>query len=95
MPLFGDTGESLIQPLVKESKAAMIQPHEVEDRGMKIGNMMAILHRLETYFIGGSEGLAPFHASSRKPHAEAVPVVVPAKFADSFAGRGSPKFATP
>ena len=57
--------------------------------------MVRILHGLEAKLVGRTDGLAAFDSSTGQPHRKPVPVVVTPRLADSLAGRGSSKLATP
>ena len=90
-----DAGEFLIQALMEISKLVVVQPHEVQDRGVQIAHVRSVFHRAKAKFIRGADGLATLHSRAGQPHAEAMPVVVTAGFVDAFAGWRAPEFTAP
>ena len=73
----------------------MIDSHQVQDRGMQIGDMTAFLDSLETEFVGGTHGLSAPNATTGQPDAETEWIMIAARAPFAFAGRCAPKFATP
>src|SRR5262245_15537054 len=57
-----NAGESIIEALVEVRQPRMIQAHQVQNRGMKVRDMTALLHRIEAEFVGGADRLAAFDA---------------------------------
>ena len=55
----------------------MVEPHEVQDRRVKIVNVNFVLDGFVSELVGGSVNRSAFHASAGHPHGEAVVVVVP------------------
>ncbi len=67
----------------------MVEAHEVQDRGVQVGDVARFIDGREAEFIRRADGLATAHAGSGEPHREAVPVVIAAGFVDSLAGRSA------
>ena len=90
-----DSGEPLLETLVKVRKLFVIQTEQVQDGGVQVGEWPALLDGIEPQFVGGADGLAAFDSSPGQPHAEAERVMVSTQLAQSLTRRRSPKFATP
>src|SRR5260221_12586084 len=90
-----DTREPLIQTLVEIRQQPMIQPHQVQDRRVQVGNVARLFYRAEAQFVGAADGLAALDSRARQPDAEAERVVFPAWPADAFACGRPPELAAP
>ena len=56
----------------------MIEPHEMEDRSVKIPDVMAVLNRLVPDLVGGAIADTGLDARAGEPVGEALGIVVPA-----------------
>ena len=63
---FFNTGEALLEPHVWVGEAGGVKAHQVQDSGVQVTHMTALLDRLESQFIGGSDRLSP-RDSRRRP----------------------------
>jgi len=72
-------GEPLIQALVKIRQQPMVQPHQVQDRRVQVGDVAWLLDRAEAELVGGADGLAALDARAGEPDAEAEWVVIAAR----------------
>ena len=90
-----NTRKTLIQSLIKKCQSRVVQAHQVENRGMQIGDVARVLNRPKAQLIRCTDRLPSFDARSRQPHAETVRVVISPGFADTFAGRRAAKLSTP
>src|SRR5579864_3240351 len=82
-----DPCEALVEPLIKEAERFVIEPHQVQDRGMQVRNVATLLDGPKAQLVGRTDRLAPLHASPREPHRKTVPVVVAPRLPHPFAGR--------
>ena len=55
------TGVTVRQPLV-------VEPHQVQDRGVQIVNVHRFFNRLKTKLIGRPVGRTPLHSTPGKDH---------------------------
>ena len=55
---------------------AGIEAEKLEDRGVNVGNVMAVLDGVEPELVGGTVDDAALDPSTRQPHGEAVVMVV-------------------
>ena len=90
-----NAGEPLIQSLVEKGKSCMVEAHQIKNRGVEIRDVARRFNGPKAQFIRCTDGLAPFHSGASQPHAEAIRIVIAARFADAFAGWGAAKFSAP
>src|SRR5437660_856256 len=68
-----------VQPLAAgDLQLAAVEAEEVEDRGVEVGDIVAILLGMEADRVGGAVDDAPLEAAAGHPGREAVDVVVAA-----------------
>src|SRR5262245_30611419 len=94
LPLL-DARQPLIEALVKVRQPAVVQSHQVQDRGVQVGNVIWLLGSAEAEFVGGADRLTSLDAGAGEPHAETERIVIAARPADAFAGRSPAEFAAP
>jgi hypothetical protein len=75
--LSGDIGESEIAALIGVRKLLVIQPKQVQDRGVKIVDMHRIFDHVETEFIRLAIHESLFDPPTSEPDREGVFVVIP------------------
>src|SRR4051794_21188475 len=67
------------QPLTaRDLQPVRVEAELAEDGGVDIGDVMAVLHRVEAELIGGAVRHAAFDAASREPRRKALRVVIAA-----------------
>jgi hypothetical protein len=71
-------GQALVAAVVAEGQADVVQPEQVEDRGLHIMDVRAVLGGAQADRIGGAERLSALDPAAGQPHREAVRVVVAA-----------------
>src|SRR5437016_5937524 len=59
-------------------EATGVEAQEVEDRGVDVGDIMAVLDGVEAQLVGGAMDNAPLDAATGQPDREAVVMVVAA-----------------
>ena len=99
----GDVRKPEIPPGISIGQFFMIEPEEVQNRGVKIVDVHLILYGFESEFVRLSELCASFCAAPGHPHGEAVVVVITphlrigvvGSWRGQFHGRGAPEFAAP
>lgn len=58
-------------------QASRVEAQLMEDRGMEIGDVMTVLHRVEPEFIGGAVGDASPDASAGQPDRKPIRMMIP------------------
>ena len=56
--VFVDAGEAPVQAIVEVGQAAVVEAHQVQDRGVQVGDMTALFDGGEAQFIRGPHCLA-------------------------------------
>lgn len=69
---FEHTGQFLIQAAIEIRQLAMVEAHQVQDRGMQIANVPPIDGRFVAKLVGFAEADASFDAAARNPIREAL-----------------------
>ena len=87
-----DIGKSKIPAIEPIGQSLMINPAEVQNRGMKVVKMARVLHRPITERVGFAIMNPAPHSTPSKPRGEGVRVMV-TTLASLRIG-GSPKFTT-
>src|SRR6266851_3787589 len=77
-------GQPLVKSLIEVGQLLVIQAEQVQDRGVKIGDVAWVVDSPEAELVGRADGLAALDAGAGQPHREAVRVVVAAGFADAL-----------
>ena len=85
------------QPEVAASKAVgqsfMVQPKEMQHRGVQIMDMHPILNCIPSEFVCGSKGHAAANSTASHPHRKSKRMMIPAVF--SLGCRSPSKFSAP
>src|SRR5436305_1187356 len=63
--------EARVHAGIEIRKPGVIEPHQVKDGCMEVGDMALVFDGREAEFVGRTHGLATFDARSGEPHAEA------------------------
>lgn len=71
-----DIGQAEIAAGMAEGKVLVIEPKQMQKRGVKIVDMHLLVHCGETKLIGRSMDIPAFHPAACQPDCEAVMVVV-------------------
>ena len=69
--------QPFVAAVVPVRQPQVIQPHQVQDRRVQVGDVAGIFDGAEAELIRCADRLAATDASSRQPHRKPVPVVVP------------------
>ena len=93
--LAADSGQAVIEALVEVGQSRVVQAHQVENRGVEVGDMATVVDGIETELVGRSNGLAALDPRTGQPHCETVGIVIAAGLVDSFAGRSPAELAAP
>src|SRR5262245_49281568 len=80
--LAGDVRQAKVAALEAHSQAEMIQSQKMQDGGLQIVDVDAVLGGTEAEFVGGAESDAGLDAAAGQPHGKGLDVVIPA---DGFA----------
>jgi hypothetical protein len=72
----GNVGKSKIAARVAERKPGVIEPQQMENRGMQIMDVNRFFDRFETVLVGSAVNVAAAHPATCHPHREAMMVVV-------------------
>ena len=75
-PTLLNSSQPLVQPAMEKRQPVVIQTHQVQEGGMQIGDMAALLDCLEAEFIRGAVSDSSFDAASCEPTAEALGMMV-------------------
>ena len=59
-----------------EDHAAGVEAELMQDSGVDVGDVMAVLDRVEAKFVGGAVGDPPFNTTAGHPDAKTVGVVI-------------------
>ena len=73
-----DVGEPPLDAVVVVRKPGVIEPEEVEERGVEVGDRLHLLHGLVAEVVGGTVVVSPSHPRARQPDGEPGGVVVAA-----------------
>src|SRR5215469_5298774 len=73
--------------------AAMIQPQQVQDGSVQIGDHRAVFHGVVAQFVGAAVGLAAAYAAPGQPEAETLLMMVAA--VAPLADWRAPEFSAP
>ena len=87
-----NTGQPLVESLVKERQPFVVEAQQVEDRGVEIRDVQASFDRLEPGLIGRPDPLAAFDAPTGQPHGEPVGMMIAAT---ALPGRCPSELASP
>src|SRR6188508_3027511 len=87
--------ETKVAALKAEGEARMVEPQQVENGGMNIVDVHAVLHGIEAEFVGLADDGAAFNAASGEPHGEGVDVMIPAGGLAVFTHGCASEFAAP
>ena len=93
-----DAGEALVEALEFEGELAVVDPHEVENRGVEVVDVDGVFGDVVGEVVGFAEFDAAFDAAASHPHGEATGVVVAAVvvFGEVALGvDGAAEFASP
>ena len=88
-----DVGEAVIPAGVAVGELLVVEAHEVEDRGIHVVDVDAVLDGREPELVGGAVAKTFLHPAAGHPGGVAVVVVVATLLA--LGGRGAAKFAAP
>ena len=65
--------DAFFEALVEERQAFVVEAHEVQDRGVQVGDVARFIHSGEAEFIGRADRLAAASAGSGGPHQSEKP----------------------
>src|SRR5262245_28539661 len=69
-------GEPEVTACIAEGKVLVVKAEKVKHRCVQVVNMDGLFHGLIPKFVGGPVNVSTLHASTGKPHGEAVGIVV-------------------
>ena len=88
-----DVGEAVIPAGVAVGELLVVEAHEVEDRGIHVVDVDAVLDGREPELVGGAVAKTFLHPAAGHPGGVAIVVVVATLLA--LGGGGAAKFAAP
>src|SRR5690349_2536570 len=88
-----DIRQAEITPAVAIGQPFMIEPHQVQDRGMQIMDMNAVLRRMPTELIRRAIGHSAADTTACEPHGESKRMMLAAIV--SFGSRSTAELAAP
>ena len=88
-------GQALLQSHVGIGQALMVDPHQMQDRGVQVTDMARLFHCGKAQFVRRANRLSSFDTRTGQPHRKAVPIVIASRFINTFTGGCTTKFTTP
>src|SRR2546422_11594718 len=90
-----DAGQALLEALIEIRELGVVKAHEVQDRGVQVRDVAAVLDGVEAKFVGRTDSLAAADAGAGEPHRKAEWIMVATGFANPFARGRAAELAAP
>ena len=88
-------GQPIIAALMAKRQPQMVEPQQVQHRGLQIVNVDPILDRIIADFIRLADRAAGGHPATSQPHAVGFQVVISTTYVAGFSLGSSAEFAAP